>query len=82
MQRTRITRRGRLAALVAVALGAATALLGAGSSGASADSSVTTLTGSFKDGATYLIQVPPDWNGTLVLYSHGYVDPGQRKPRG
>jgi hypothetical protein len=80
MQRTRITRRGRLAALVAVGLGAATALLGAGSSGALADSSVTTLTGSFKDGATYLIQVPPDWNGTLVLYSHGYVVPGSPNP--
>jgi hypothetical protein len=80
MQRTRITRRGRLAALVAVGLGAATALLGAGSTAALADGSVTTLTGSFKDGATYLIQVPPDWNGTLVLYSHGYVTPGSANP--
>ena len=80
MQRTRITRRGGLAALVAASLGAATAFLGAGSSGALADSSVTTLTGSFKDGATYLIQVPPQWNGTLVLYSHGYVVPGGANP--
>jgi hypothetical protein len=80
MQRTRITRRGRLAGLVAAGLGAAIALLGAGSTGAQAAGSVTTLTGSFKDGATYLIQVPPDWNGTLVLYSHGYVVPGSPNP--
>jgi len=25
------------------------------------------------DGANYLIQVPSNWNGTLLLYSHGYV---------
>jgi pimeloyl-ACP methyl ester carboxylesterase len=29
--------------------------------------------GSFpEDGARYLIEVPANWNGTLVLYSHGY----------
>ena len=39
-----------------------------------------TLTGSFRDGATYLIQVPAAWNGTLVLYSHGYVVPGSANP--
>src|SRR5438270_10756503 len=27
-------------------------------------------------GANYLIKVPSNWNGTLVLYSHGYVFPG------
>src|SRR5216684_440276 len=26
-------------------------------------------------GANYTIAVPPNWNGTLVLYSHGYVFP-------
>ena len=30
-----------------------------------------TLTGTQPSGATYLIEVPPLWNGTLVLYSHG-----------
>src|SRR5579883_1027703 len=25
------------------------------------------------DGANYLIQVPANWNGTLLLYSHGYA---------
>jgi pimeloyl-ACP methyl ester carboxylesterase len=34
-------------------------------------------TGTLPDGATYLIEVPPNWNGTLFLYSHGYVVPGE-----
>lgn len=32
------------------------------------------------DNVPYLIQVPASWNGTLVLYSHGYVAPGQPNP--
>ena len=32
------------------------------------------------DNAPYLIDVPANWNGTLVLYSHGYVAPGQPNP--
>ncbi len=28
-------------------------------------------------GANYTIDVPSNWNGTLALYSHGYVFPGQ-----
>ena len=35
---------------------------------------------SLNDGATYLIQVPSNWNGTLFLYSHGYVVPGSANP--
>jgi hypothetical protein len=35
----------------------------------------TALTGSI-DGALYKIEVPDPWNGTLFLYSHGYVFPG------
>jgi pimeloyl-ACP methyl ester carboxylesterase len=38
------------------------------------------LTGKLPDGATYLIQVPANWNGTLFLYSHGYVVPGSPNP--
>jgi pimeloyl-ACP methyl ester carboxylesterase len=30
--------------------------------------------------ATYSIEVPVDWNGTLFLYSHGYVPPGGANP--
>ncbi len=28
------------------------------------------------DGANFIIQMPASWNGTLVLYSHGYRTPG------
>jgi pimeloyl-ACP methyl ester carboxylesterase len=38
------------------------------------------ITGTLKDGATYVIDVPPIWNGTLLLYSHGYVVPGTANP--
>ena len=43
-------------------------------------SGVKTYKGKFSDGAKYLIQVPSKWNGTLVLYSHGYVLPGSSNP--
>ena len=45
-----------------------------------AQASLTTKTGALSDGATYLIEVPSDWNGTLFLYSHGYVVPGGPNP--
>jgi len=41
---------------------------------------LTTQTGTLPDGATFLIQVPANWNGTLLLYSHGYVVPGSPNP--
>ena len=47
---------------------------------ASAQSGITTHKGSLPDGATYLIEVPPNWNGTLFLYSHGFVAPGSSNP--
>lgn len=45
-----------------------------------AQAGVTTHKGSLVDGATYLIEVPANWNGTLFLYSHGYVVPGSSNP--
>jgi pimeloyl-ACP methyl ester carboxylesterase len=42
---------------------------------------VTTVNGALPDGATYLMQCPAGaWNGTLFLYSHGYVTPGSANP--
>jgi pimeloyl-ACP methyl ester carboxylesterase len=38
------------------------------------------ITGTLPDGATYVIDVPAKWNGTLLLYSHGYVAPGSPNP--
>jgi dipeptidyl aminopeptidase/acylaminoacyl peptidase len=45
-----------------------------------AASVVTTKTGTLSDGATYFIEVPSNWNRTLLLYSHGYVTPGSGNP--
>jgi pimeloyl-ACP methyl ester carboxylesterase len=50
------------------------------SSTVSAQTGIATHTGSLPDGATYLIEVPANWNGTLFLYSHGYVTPGAANP--
>src|SRR5580692_12660168 len=47
---------------------------------ARAQAGVTTHTGALADGATFLIEVPANWNGTLFLYSHGYVTPGAANP--
>ncbi|MGA9354803.1 MAG: hypothetical protein WBV46_14020 [Terriglobales bacterium] len=38
------------------------------------------ITGTLADGATYVIDFPAKWNGTLLLYSHGYVAPGSNNP--
>jgi predicted esterase len=40
----------------------------------------TTYTGTLPDGATWQIRVPATWNGTLLLYSHGYRAPGSPNP--
>src|SRR3982074_870518 len=32
------------------------------------------------DGAAFKIEIPANWGGTLVLYSHGYVPPGDANP--
>src|SRR4051794_16741387 len=72
--RTMVLRWLCLAALALVAATAATA------SPAAAATPSGTFTGTLADGATYRIEVPAVWNGTLVLYSHGYVVPGSSNP--
>jgi hypothetical protein len=42
---------------------------------ASAQSASTHYTGTLRDGATWIADVPSSWNGTLLLYSHGYGPP-------
>jgi pimeloyl-ACP methyl ester carboxylesterase len=76
--RTSVFTRAAVIASLAVALCVAIVLALSGSSRAAGGT--TTYTGSFADGATYLIQVPDPWNGTLLLYSHGYVVPGSPNP--
>jgi dienelactone hydrolase len=34
---------------------------------------VTAYSGSLPNGTTWKAEIPADWNGTLVLYSHGYL---------
>jgi hypothetical protein len=52
-------------------LAAATLGLMAGPASAATDHS----TGTLRDGATWIADVPSGWNGTLLLYSHGYGPP-------
>src|SRR5215467_7312391 len=79
---TRTVRRGGIwlaAALLAGLIPAAPALASAAGCGGSG--AVTTTTGQLSDGAAYKIQCPAGaWNGTLFLYSHGYVTPGSANP--
>lgn len=62
--------RKTLAALAAAALVAALALTPA-SSGAQATTSQH-LTGTTSDGSQWIADVPSPWNGTVLLYSHGF----------
>lgn len=59
------------------ALAAATAITFAVMPGASAAQAAATptgmhYTGSLTDGATWVADVPASWNGTVILYSHGF----------
>jgi pimeloyl-ACP methyl ester carboxylesterase len=56
-------------------------VLGSFGAGAAVAAGPVTDTGfSPDDNAAFLIEIPADWNGTLVLYSHGYVAPGSENP--
>ena len=83
-----MVRSKKIAGLV-LAAGLAIGGLTASTAGAASASSstcggsgaVTTVNGTLADGATYLLQCPSGaWNGTLYLYSHGYVTPGGNNP--
>lgn len=61
-------RRSRVALMLGLAC--ICVLMAAGS--ASAAPASTHYTGTLPDGATWIADVPASWNGTLLLYSHGY----------
>jgi hypothetical protein len=62
--------RGSIARVLGPALGlAATVAL---MTAAPAVAAPTHYTGTLPDGATWIADVPPSWNGTLLLYSHGF----------
>jgi len=66
--------------IIVLVSGAVVFLSCAGNSRAQSPPGVVTHAGTLADGATYLIEVPANWNGTLFLYSHGYVIPGTANP--
>lgn len=47
--------------------------------GAGTDRGEVELSGTLRDGALWRVHVPSEWNGTLILYSHGYL-PDVRPP--
>src|SRR3954451_681935 len=74
----------RIALILVAAMGLAvgTTAHAAGPTGPSCtNNAVTCKTGTTPDGSTWKIEVPPNWNGTLLLYSHGYEPPlGPNQP--
>jgi hypothetical protein len=68
-----ITMFKRSAVFVFVVLGTVLGLAGP----ALADDGVQIVDGTFGPGALYRLARPTPWNGTLVLYAHGYVSPDQ-----
>jgi len=64
------TRRVRIALALVLTLVGVGAMAVAGP--ASASPGPGHYTGTLPDGAAWIADVPADWNGTLLLYSHGY----------
>ncbi|MEV0157854.1 alpha/beta fold hydrolase [Micromonospora sp. NPDC050686] len=69
-----VTRRLTLTAALVAAVGVAVPPFGA-SAGPTTEPGRRAITGTI-DGAEFRIEVPERWNGTLVLYSHGYLPEG------
>ncbi|MFI6935524.1 alpha/beta hydrolase [Streptomyces sp. NPDC050287] len=64
---------GRTRLRIALAALASVALVSIPLSAAEADTPATThLTGTLSDDATWVADVPDHWNGTLLLFSHGF----------
>ncbi len=82
MKARRFTGPALAALLLTTGLSAAPALAAATPSATCGGTgTVTTKTGDLLDGAAYEMVCPAkSWNGTLFLYSHGYVVPGSSNP--
>ncbi|MEV6489547.1 hypothetical protein AB0M20_13115 [Actinoplanes sp. NPDC051633] len=52
---------------------AAVAVFGASPRASAEAAAVTSYSGSLPNGTTWTAEIPADWNGTLLLYSHGYL---------
>jgi pimeloyl-ACP methyl ester carboxylesterase len=69
------------AALLMAGLGASAPAAASATGTCGGTGATSTVTGTLPDTATYEIQCPSGpWNGTLFLYSHGYVSPGSANP--
>ena len=68
-----------LAALLGGVVATRTLVARAATSSCAGDVGATALTPTL-GGAANKIEVPTNWNGTLLLYSHGYVFPGAPNP--
>jgi len=66
--------------LIAGAVVTATAFVPMAALAADRSSEIRTIDGALADGATYRIEVPQHWNGTVALYSHGLRFPGEDNP--
>lgn len=70
------TRRSSTRALAALAAAVVLSLTGASVSTATPRAAATAaaerLTGTLPDGATWIADVPENWNGTLIVFSHGF----------
>jgi hypothetical protein len=64
--------RGRLFRTLIAATAVTSALTFAGPAAGAASAASTNHTGSLPDGATWVADVPASWNGTIILYSHGF----------
>ena len=77
MVRTKLTGLALTAALVVGGLTAGSNVAWAAPPTCGNSGSPQKVTGTLTDGATWEIECPTgSWNGTLFLYSHGYVSPG------
>jgi hypothetical protein len=52
----------------------------AGPAGAATTTSPSHVEGVLPDGSAYVMDVPAGWNGTVLLYSHGYAPDGAPNP--
>ncbi|NUP47615.1 MAG: alpha/beta hydrolase [Catenulispora sp.] len=59
-------------AVLSFAVGLPAAHAGSTAAATAATSAPGHLTGTLPDGATWIADVPPNWNGTLLLFSHGF----------
>jgi pimeloyl-ACP methyl ester carboxylesterase len=74
------TRNRILAGVAVLGMGIATAAACAPAAVPGPRVPVEIRTGTLADGATWTIQTPAGWNGTVLLYSHGAVLPGAPNP--